>query len=328
MKINFSEYKNIYQGQNGLKNACLCQSIKPLKSDVSFASKDILQARKLVKYPVKVIFSDVDGTIADSQQKISQKHLTAIKKLKEAGIPLIIATGRGYKAVDGLFGKLNMQPQTIITESGAVIVDSAKRKLYENKLTLDNVQKIRKAFDELKAPDTYFRLTFDGDPYIEGSAEAFKTSSVKTYPLRSFDELLDKGYLPTRALIAKFNSKSYNDIEMLLQRFREILGNSLNIFNSGTKYAEITNRDVSKSGAIGFLQKYFGWDYRNTACIGDAANDVCMAELLSKNGGVSVSMGNGIDAMKKSSRFITDDVDNGGFSKFVDAILEINNKFC
>lgn len=256
MKINFSDYKmNIYQGQNGLRNATQSQSIKPSRSetlDISFTSKDISQARKLVKYPIKIIFSDVYGTIIDRQQNISQNHLLAIKRLKEANIPLIISTGRGYKALGSLFQKLDMSPQTVITESGAVIVDSLKNKLFENKLSLENVKRIRAAFEELKAPNTFFRFTFDGDPYIEGSAKAFERSTVKTYSIRSFDELLDKGQLPTRVLIAKFDSKSFSDIEALLQRFREILGNSLNIFNSGTKYAEITNSDVSKANAIRF----------------------------------------------------------------------------
>jgi hydroxymethylpyrimidine pyrophosphatase-like HAD family hydrolase len=199
-----------------------------------------------------------------------------------------------------------------------------KNKLFENGLSLDSVSKIREAFKEFATPDTYFRLTFDGDPYIEGSANAFNKSTVKTYPLKSFDELLDKGQLPTRALITKFNSKSYGDIESLLQKFRDFLGNSLNVFNSGTKYAEITNSDVNKASAIRFLQKYLGFDFKNIACIGDAANDVCMAEVVSKNGGMSVSMANGTVEMKKASDFVTDDVDSGGFLRFVNEILEIN----
>lgn len=49
-----------------------------------------------------------------------------------------------------------------------------------------------------------------------------------------------------------------------------------------------------------------------------------MAELISQNDGMSVSMGNGIEMMKKASIFITDDVDNGGFLKFVNEVLAIN----
>ena len=295
-------------------------------SAINFESKNITQARKLFKEPIKAIFSDVDGTILNSNQIATPENIFAIRKLEEADIPLIIATGRGYKAVDVLFQKLQMKPNTVITESGAVVVDKEKNKLFENQLSLDSVQKLREAFRELKAPNTFFRLTFDGDPYIEGSAKAFETSSVKTYSIDSFDELLNKGQLPTRALIAKFDSKSYGDIENLLQKFRKILGTSLNIFNSGIKYGEITNNNVSKASAIDFLQKYLKLDFKNVACIGDAANDVCMAELVSKNGGMSVSMGNGMDIMKEASDFVTTDVDNGGFLKFVDEILEINKR--
>ncbi|MCQ2740226.1 MAG: HAD family hydrolase [bacterium] len=287
-------------------------------------AKHISQAQKFVKYPIKTVFSDVDGTILNSNKIASESHLLAIKKLEEAGIPLIISTGRGYKEIDSIFEKLKMKPGIIITESGAVVIDGAKNKLFENKLSLDNVQKIRTAFRKLQAPDTYFRFTFDGELYIEGSAKALETSSVKTHSLNSFDELLDKGQLPTRAFIAKLNSKSYNDIEILVQKFREILGEGLSVFNSGIKFAEITNKDVSKASAIEFLQKYFGFNFENIACIGDSANDVCMAKLVSQNGGMSVSMANGTEEMQKVSDFITEDVDNGGFLNFVNEILKIN----
>lgn len=286
--------------------------------------KDISQAKKLVKYPVKLVFSDVDGTILNGNQMLPEAHLAAIKKLEAAKIPLIIATGRGYKALDPLFQKFQMHPETVITESGAVVVDKDKNKLFENKLSFESVEKILDAFKRLQAPDTYYRLTFDGDPYIEGSAQAFEKSTVKTYSVNSFYELLNRGILPTRALIAKFNSKSFKDIEELLSKFREILGGGFNIFNSGTKYAEITNNTVSKAGAIKFLQKYLKCDSQNIASIGDAENDICMSEYVSKNGGMSVAMGNCTEEMKEVSDFITDTVDEGGFLKFVNTILEIN----
>jgi HAD superfamily hydrolase (TIGR01484 family) len=96
-------------------------------STVNFTSRDISQARRLVKYPITTVFSDIDGTIADACQIVPQEHLFAIKKLEEANIPLILSTGRGYKAVDALFEKFQMKPEIVITESGAVVVDGAKK---------------------------------------------------------------------------------------------------------------------------------------------------------------------------------------------------------
>ena len=51
-----------------------------------------------------------------------------------------------------------------------------------------------------------------------------------------------------------------------------------------------------------------------------------MAKLVSQHGGMSVSMGNGTDDMKKNSDFITSDVNSGGFLNFVNEIFEINKK--
>jgi Cof subfamily protein (haloacid dehalogenase superfamily) len=291
---------------------------------LNFKSKSIFTARETLKAPIKVVFSDIDGTILNANHKISNKNLTAIKLLERAKIPLIITTGRGYKAVDDLYKKLYLNPSFAITESGAVIIDSQKNKLYENNLSAKDVLHIQKIFNKLKNSNTYLRFNFDGDPYIENNASAFEKSPVKTYVVNKFNDLLEKGLLPTRAIIAKFDSESYETIEYFISQIKPKLADHLNIFSSGQKFIEITNKDVSKANAINFLQKYLNFEYKNIASIDDSDNDVSMSSLISQNGGFSVAMDNGSELMKTESRFITRSVDNDGFFDFVNEILQLN----
>ena len=101
---------------------------------------------------------------------------------------------------------------------------------------------------------------------------------------------------------------------------------SLNIVNAAKCCCEIMKKDVSKGNALKFLKEYLKYDYKNIACIGDAENDVEMAKIVTENGGMSISMGNGTIHLKEVSRFITSPVGDNGFSRAVETILNINKK--
>ena len=55
---------------------------------------------------VKMIVLDLDGTLLNSERKVSEKSKKYIKKLKDMGYIVVIATGRIYEsinyAIDGL----------------------------------------------------------------------------------------------------------------------------------------------------------------------------------------------------------------------------------
>ena len=94
------------------------------------------------------------------------------------------------------------------------------------------------------------------------------------------------------------NSKSFSDIEPLRQYLDALFGKDLSVFVSGHKFCEITNKVVSKALGVEFLHKFLNIDFKNMASIGDAENDLSMSELLSRNGGMSIAMGNGVQKMK------------------------------
>ena len=46
---------------------------------------------------IKVIASDMDGTLLNSEHVLSERTIAAIKKAQQAGIRFMIATGRSYE---------------------------------------------------------------------------------------------------------------------------------------------------------------------------------------------------------------------------------------
>ena len=299
--------------------------ISVVNSKTNFSADPISYAKYLVRKPVKVIFSDIDGTILNNNHIVPKSTTDAIKRLEQDNVHVVLTTGRGYRSIDEMFEKFGMKPDYAVTESGAIIVDANKNKIHQDLLSLPFVKEIIKVAKELKQGNL-FRLSFDGNSYVEGSPEAYRGSSIYVQGLKSFNEMLDKGFLPARAIFANFNSKSFAGIEPIKQILTELFGKDLSVFVSGHNYCEVTNKTVSKANGIETLRRTLGYDYADMVCIGDAENDLSMAQLLTQNGGISISMGNGVPSMKANSRFVTDDVDCDGFAKAADTILEINSR--
>ena len=63
---------------------------------------------------IKVIASDMDGTLLNSQHDITEENVKAILKSKELGIHFIIATGRMYDSVKPFMDKYGIKCEYIL----------------------------------------------------------------------------------------------------------------------------------------------------------------------------------------------------------------------
>ena len=67
---------------------------------------------------IKLIASDMDGTLLNSNHKISKENLEAIKKAEEMGVKFAIATGRIYEDVEPLLKENGIKCQCIVLNGG------------------------------------------------------------------------------------------------------------------------------------------------------------------------------------------------------------------
>ena len=51
----------------------------------------------MVKRPVRLIAIDIDGTLLDSKVEISPANLNALRRAHEAGVEIVLVTGRRHK---------------------------------------------------------------------------------------------------------------------------------------------------------------------------------------------------------------------------------------
>jgi len=330
LRVQSSTFSNAYKPQ--LKPAC---PIKPLGADtVTFGSnadpKHVSNIAKIQKYPVKVVFSDLDGTIL-YDHKPSEGSLEAIESLKEAGIPLVLTTGRSRKEVQPVLELLGIdRPDYLITEQGAIIFDKDGNEIFNDTMSKKDARRTIKCAEKYAKIDENIRLLF----YIGG--KVYATSNITggeahmTNPIvkESYDEILAMGN-PTRITFVKLDSEKAEDLNGLLNFVnKKLKWHGLNAFESGSVYnCEVMKKSTTKGNAAKEVAKRMGVSLKNAAALGDASNDVKMIETIGKFKGLSVAMGNATEELKNKARMITDDVQERGFAKAIQAMLNMNDKY-
>ena len=96
---------------------------------------------------IKLISSDMDGTLLDSYRQITPINVEAIKRAQENGINFIINTGREYPNARGLVETAGLKCD-LICSNGACAFDKDGNLLFEHILDKETVRTIFDAFNK------------------------------------------------------------------------------------------------------------------------------------------------------------------------------------
>jgi len=282
---------------------------------------------------IKIIASDMDGTLLNSVQQISEENKAAILKAQAQGVEFVVATGRSYQEATYVLGEAGLKCP-IICVNGAEI-----RSKEGNMLSATPIPKqlAREAAAKLRELDVYFEVytdkgacTVDADKavttlvdiIISANPEADRDEVVYAAGARLRDGLVQviEDY---ETLFADENVQIYKMLAFSFDSDKlAAAGNTLTDFEglavsaSGHENLEITNKQAQKGIALESFAKAKGIDISETMAIGDNYNDVSMFERA----GRSVAMGNASYEIKALCDVITDTNNEHGVAK---AILEV-----
>ncbi|SDP07057.1 Cof-type HAD-IIB family hydrolase [Clostridium gasigenes] len=272
----------------------------------------------------KLICIDMDGTLLNTDNQVSDDNIKALKKATEMGIHIAITTGRIYASAKYYSGIVGIDAP-IITANGASIKDSGDGNvIYNNPIPSDiliGCAEILKKYN-LKANFTTGDTIFTS--YEIPETHSYKVTN-KIVPnefkvnFLVFDNINDG--------ISKFEGKilkCFVGEDSNLDGFRnaraeitKTFGDFLHIVSSGVNNFEIMQKDSSKGNAAKRLAKRLGITKDEVICIGDSENDLSMIQFA----GLGVAMGNAMDLLKSEADFITETNNNSGVARAIE-------KFC
>jgi len=260
----------------------------------------------------KLIAIDMDGTLLNSDNEISERNQSAIREAADKGIKVVLTTGRIYSSALFYAKSLNISTP-IISCNGAYIAEHDKSNiLYESPISVDSIKDVI----ELAEKENMHYHFYDDSTFY---ARELNETVIKYYNWNKKRDEMDRINIniienPFEVVQnEKLNVYKFvfveNDREKLL-RFKKKLESikNIEIASSWINNVEVMNKGVSKGKALEELCKLFGINKGEVVAIGDNENDISMLEFA----GLSVAMGNGVEKARKISCVVTDTNDNDG----------------
>lgn len=259
---------------------------------------------------MKVAIFDVDGTLFDNNNRcVHPSTVEAIRRLKEKGVIIVIATGRAFSRL--ILGVLDFIPDYVVAFSGHALVDHQGNYLYKKAFLPYEVKAIDDFAEENQIPMSY------------------KTGGVRYcnrfMPERFIEKPGELTYVIEEVIYDE--SKPYLDQEVFFaaSRMEESIGHKLttqlpqlDIYYMHTGWADITHNGMNKAKTMEVLLDHLNLTWQDCIAFGDGLNDIDIIAAAK----IGICMGNGYPETKEIADYVCDPIDeNGIFNSLVDLKL-------
>jgi Cof subfamily protein (haloacid dehalogenase superfamily) len=284
---------------------------------------------------ITLIATDMDGTLLNENQEISEANKQAILDAQQQGIEVVVATGRSYEEARYVIQEAGISCD-IVCANGAEVRNKQGEIIYQAGIESARAKEIASV---LKETGIYFEIYTDQGTYTENYemgveliVDIFTTANpgISEEQVRqSARERFEKGHIKlvddygvlfedASKLVYKFLVFSFDDKQLALanEKLNELSG--IAISSSGKENIEVNNLEAQKGVALEKLLKDRGLSGENAMAIGDNLNDMSMMKVV----GRPVAMGNALDQVKEFCPFITSTNKEDGVAKAIQEVIQ------
>ncbi|MEG0593506.1 MAG: HAD family hydrolase, partial [Coprobacillus sp.] len=90
---------------------------------------------------IKIVFSDIDGTLLNDQHQITEKTLQSIHLLQEKNIPFVIVSARSPSGIYSILNEYHFMCP-IIAYNGGVVLDEKKEIVFQEGMSIKRAREI------------------------------------------------------------------------------------------------------------------------------------------------------------------------------------------
>ncbi|MBQ2753060.1 MAG: HAD family phosphatase [Firmicutes bacterium] len=269
---------------------------------------------------IKLVASDLDGTLLTSDKIITERLKAAIKAITDKGIYFVPATGRVYDAVPEDVKALPVK--YVITSNGARVYDPVlKKDIVQNYIPSEDVDFI---FDTVSDLHVIIEIFMDNKAYIDENAYRNLSSYNLTdghsgYILETRIPININELLKTRKAELENINIIFADPETRLDVIRKLKEyGKASVTTSSPNNVEITNLTATKGNALKEICLCLGINKENVLALGDSDNDLDMIVFA----GCGVAMANASEHVKDASDMITSSCDENGAALILERLAE------
>ncbi len=261
----------------------------------------------------QLLVLDIDGTVTNSQKKVTEKTRNAVIWLQEQGVRVVLASGRPPEGVFSIAEELELKRfgSYILAFNGAKIIDyQTKKCIYEKCLPVHLPSRL---WQDAKRHGIGIATYRDGcivagtkpDDYIR------LESRISRLPVKYIDDFGAYVNFPVNECLLTGDPA---DLEALEPVFTWKYLHEAQVYHSEPWYLEVVAKNVDKSHGLKHLLQILGIPRESMVCCGDSYNDMGMLQLA----GVGAAMANAPEKVRALANYVTPyDNDHDGVAEMI-----------
>ncbi|AZU02495.1 Cof-type HAD-IIB family hydrolase [Brevibacterium linens] len=262
-------------------------------------------------FDLGLVASDIDGTLLLNWKPISTATIDAIHRCQDAGIPFVLVTGRPMRWLAPIAEQIPDLGR-VVCLNGAVVYDIASQSIVDAH-TID-AQSLTEIIAAVRVdhPEARFAYETLNGGFIDREFVTGRPREARI--VDDVSELAGEDVVKVLVRLATSDSQAMHDL--------------IDPLVDGTCHASFSEPDnglvelapfgITKAKTLEDLCDHLGVGRSQVMAFGDMPNDI---EMLSW-AGHGVAMGNALGSVKAIAAAVTDEVDDDGVARYLDAVLD------
>ncbi len=275
----------------------------------------------MTKQQIRLIISDIDGTILDDQHQVDSQLREQIPLLKKANIPFVLASARSPLGMEPIARELGLGDNPLACYNGALIIKGDSNQ-YETIIEHPLDKKEIHTFLELvkaEFPSVSISL-YSGKDWITERLDKWVQIEAN---ITGEQPLIQNVLLPVLDALIPAHKLLLIDEAAVIQQLHAYLQTldfpNTAFYLSKDNYLEVTHKHVSKEHALLEVANHYQIPLEQVMTIGDNFNDLPMLRMA----GLGVAMGNAPQEVKEDARTETYSNNQHGVAKAIEKYVLI-----
>jgi len=267
---------------------------------------------------MNLYISDLDGTLLNSEGKLSEYTIQRLNKMIDQGLDFTIATARGFDSVKSILEPLNLK-YPVILNNGLFIYDLEKDQvIQEYSIDLSIVNDLLEDLNKFNISPMISAKENDAyKVYYSGEQNHGEREFIKVHGQSSELEFIkvESIHLTDQKVMSLFSIGTKEALQEVTDHLKEKYPLEINLFYdiySQYYWLEINPLNASKGHAALYLKEKY--DFKRLITFGDNLNDLSMFKISDE----SYAMVSGNSVVKPEATDIIGTNDDDSVIKYIE----------
>jgi Cof subfamily protein (haloacid dehalogenase superfamily) len=250
---------------------------------------------------------DIDGTLVHDDGYLSPEVAREVRRVKDLGHEVIIATGRSAPNAVPVVRDLGIDNGFLVSSNGAVTVEldqsDPRGFRISDVITFDPAEVLSQLIENL--PEAHFAVED-----VDGSYRFHRPFPSYALGDKNFETPLEELMHREVSRVVVLSPK--HDVDEFLSLISKIGLASVSYAIGYTAWLDISPQGVTKASALEAQRSRLGIENGQVLVMGDGRNDIEMFEWAKSTGGLAFAMGQAPDEVKSAATNTTASVTDDG----------------